>query len=133
MRQSPTDGFFKKPYYVATPARSGKKEHARTRNEYAIEAHRKHQQTQTKQWPRVQILPPRHSMKLDRNADNPQRTTTNIKPPGKAQEGYSGTSANSVLRIPFREYYESSATTSATTRTNKNNQRPTPTNKREEI
>src|SRR5438874_2399980 len=41
---------------VATPACSGKKENASTSNEHSIEAHRKHQQTKTKQWPRVQIL-----------------------------------------------------------------------------
>jgi hypothetical protein len=42
-----------------------------------MEAHRKQQQTTTKQWPRVQILSPYHSKKLDRNADSHQRTTTN--------------------------------------------------------
>jgi len=43
---------------VATPARSRKKENARTSNKHAIEAHRKYQQTMTNQWPRVQIFPP---------------------------------------------------------------------------
>src|SRR5947209_16185425 len=43
---------------VATPAGSGKKEHARTSKKHAMEAHGKHQQTTTKQWPRVQISPP---------------------------------------------------------------------------
>src|SRR5438132_1010646 len=44
--------------FTTTPARSGKKENARTSNEHAMQAHRKHQQTTTKQWPRVQIFPP---------------------------------------------------------------------------
>ncbi len=43
---------------VATPASSGKKENARTSNERAMQAHRKHQQTTTKQWPRVRFLSP---------------------------------------------------------------------------
>ena len=43
---------------VATPASSGKKEHARTSNEHSIKAHRKQQQTTTKQWSRVRFLSP---------------------------------------------------------------------------
>ena len=48
----------------------------------------------------VQILLPCHSMKLDRNTDNHQRTTANMKSLYKPQGGYSGIPANKVLRIP---------------------------------